>query len=85
MIPVKTDYSNVTFTAEGCLDLPGTLAKNQDNIPEIETCWKLSPEELAQVNKTGCIFLYVMGHKMPPVALTTESMITLPGGAEDEI
>ena len=46
MIPIETYYSNITFSAEGCKDLHGTLI-HHDNAPdEIETCWKLSEEEL---------------------------------------
>ena len=84
MIPVKTDYANIVFTAEGCKDLPGTLAVNEDGHPEVETCWELSEEELAQVMQTRRIFLYTMGRSVPPMMLATESQITL-GGEADEI
>lgn len=83
MIPVKTEYANIVFTAEGCEDLPGTLAVNENETPEIETCWELSPEELEQVNKTGRIYLYVMGRSIPPVALTATSQITFGGEQND--
>lgn len=39
------------------------------------SCWKLSPEELAEVAKTGCVYLSIMGGGMPPVFL----------GSEDEV
>ena len=84
MIPVKTDYANIVFTAEGCKDLPGTLAVNEDGYPEVETCWELSEEELAQVMQTRRIFLYTMGRSVPPMMLATESQITF-GGEADEI
>lgn len=83
MIPVKTDYANIVFTAEGCRDLPGTLAVNEKGIPEVETCWELSDEELAQVIKTRRIFLYTVGRTVPPMALTTASQITFGGGANE--
>lgn len=85
MIPVKTEYANIVFTAEGCEDLPGTLAVNENGTPEIETCWELSTEELEQVNKTGRIYLYVMGRSIPPMALTTASQITFGGEQPNEI
>ena len=83
MIPVKTDYANVVFTAEGCKDLPGTLAVNEDGPPEVETCWELSEEELAQVIQTRRIFLYTMGRSVPPMVLTTASQITFGGEPHD--
>lgn len=83
MIPVKTDYANIVFTAEGCRDLPGTLAVNEKGIPEVETCWELSNEELAQVIETRRIFLYTVGRTVPPMALTTVSQITFGGGANE--
>lgn len=85
MIPVKTEYANIVFTAEGCENLPGTMAVNENGTPEIETCWELSLEELEQVNKTGRIYLYVMGRSIPPVALTTASQITFGGEQPNEI
>ena len=51
MIPIETYYSNIVFSAEGCRDLHGTLIHNEDGPDEIETCWKLSEEELK--GKTG--------------------------------
>ena len=84
MIPVKTDYSNVVFTADGCEDLPATLAVNENGVPEIETCWTLSDEELAQVNKDRRIFLYVMGRSIPPVLLTAASQLVV-GGEQHEV
>ena len=75
MIPIETYYSNITFSAEGCKDLHGTLI-HHDNIPdEIETCWKLSEEELKYIAQTGCIYLYTMGCWIPPVMLTVTSKV----------
>ena len=85
MKPIKTEHSNVVFVKEGCLDLPGTAYKYADGTPGVETCWELSPEELEQVNKTGRIYLYVMGRSIPPVALTAASQITFGGEQTDEI
>ena len=75
MIPIKTYYSNVIFSAEGCKDLHGTLI-HHDNAPdEIETCWKLSEEELKHIAQTGCIYLYTMGRWIPPVILSVTSKV----------
>ena len=75
MIPIETHYSNITFSAEGCKDLHGTLI-HHDNAPdEIETCWKLSEEELKHIAQTGCIYLYTMGRWIPPVILSVTSKV----------
>ena len=75
MIPIETYYSNITFSAEGCKDLHGTLI-HHDNAPdEIETCWKLSEEELKHIAQTGCIYLYTMGRRIPPVMLSVTSKV----------
>jgi len=39
MTPIRTEYSNVTYTAEGCFDLPATIASRQDGSQEVETVW----------------------------------------------
>ena len=75
MIPIETYNSNITFSAEGCKDLHGTLI-HHDNAPdEIETCWKLSEEELKHIAQTGCIYLYTMGRWIPPVILSVTSKV----------
>ena len=75
MIPIETYYSNITFSAEGCKDLHGTLI-HHDNAPDgIETCWKLSEEELKHIAQTGCIYLYTMGRWIPPVILSVTSKV----------
>lgn len=35
----------------------------------VTSCWKLTVEELAEVNRTGRIWLTVLGPTMPPVIL----------------
>ena len=75
MIPIETYYSNITFSAEGCKNLHGTLI-HHDNAPdEIETCWKLSEEELKHIAQTGCIYLYTMGRWIPPGMLSVTSKV----------
>ena len=75
MIPIETFYSNVIFSAEGCKDLYGTLIHNEDGSYEIETCWKLTEEELKHITQTGCIYLYTMGRWIPPVMLSVASKV----------
>lgn len=76
MTPIRTDYSNVTYTAEGCFDLPATIANRQDGSQEIESVWELTDKELEQIIKDRRVYLYIMGRQMPPVFLSTQSYIT---------
>jgi hypothetical protein len=34
------------------------------------TCWRLTKEELEEVNRTGRIWLYIHGTGMPPVSVS---------------
>lgn len=40
---------------------------------QVVTCWRLSPEELEQVKKTGVVWLYLMGPSMQPAYIGTDS------------
>lgn len=80
MTPIRTDYSNAVYTAEGCFDLPATIASRQDGSQEVETVWELTDEELEQINKDRRVYLYIMGRQMPPVFLSVKSELNLPGG-----
>jgi hypothetical protein len=35
--------------------------------PAVISCWKLTAEELAEINRTGRVWLVVLGETMPPV------------------
>ncbi len=41
----------------------------------VVSCWELEPEEIAEVAKTGRIFLSVMGPTMAPSFVGTESVM----------
>lgn len=88
MKPIETESTNALYTLEGCNDLPVTKYTNVDNHEEgVESCWELTPEEIETVTKTGKIYLYIQGQVIPPVLLTTESMVFFQedrkDGAED--
>ena len=40
---------------------------------QVITCWRLRPEELEQVKKTGVVWLYISGSAMPPAYIGTEN------------
>lgn len=73
MRPVQTDSTNIILTAEDCGDLPATVMQRFDGRQEIETCWELTPEEIAQICQTGRIYMVAEGREIPPVQLEVES------------
>lgn len=75
MKPIKTENNDVNFTLEGCLDLPATQYQTEQGQTGIETCWELEPGELEQIQKTGKVYLYIMGDTVPPVLITAESCL----------
>ncbi len=80
MKPVKTDYSNITYVADGCGDLPATVCHNLGlNRQEIETVWELSDDEIRQITEGKRIYLYIVGESVPPMAICTESQLMWEG------
>ncbi len=75
MQPVQTDTTNIILTQEDCGDLPATVMQCFGGRQEFETCWQLDPDELATVQRTGKIYLNVIGQVHPPVVLTVESVL----------
>jgi len=43
---------------------------DQEGVPVIISCWKMSKEELDEVNKTGRVWLVLAGNTMAPAFLT---------------
>jgi len=67
MKPATFEQSNLTMVAEDCLDLP----VYHDNLQSI-SCWKPNEDELAEINRTGIVWLSVIG-RHPPVMLSGNS------------
>ena len=85
MKPVKTETSNITFTGEGCQDLPGTRYICEDGVtPGIETVWELNEKEKQQVLESGKIYLYIMGRTVQPCYLETQSRLERNGEDHEE-
>lgn len=77
MKPVRTETTNAVYTLEGCQDLPVTRYRNVDNHEDgVESCWELDEQDLENIkNNGGKVYLYIQGAVVPPVLLTTESMV----------
>ena len=73
MKPIRTEYSNVTYVADDCFDLPATILTNPETGgEEVETVWELTDEEIERIVKDRRLYLYIMGRSVPPLLLTTE-------------
>lgn len=72
MEPIKFDGANVIYGANQpeCIPLPAFRKENG----EIWTCWKLSPEDLKQIQETGVIWLSMLTFNQPlqPVLLSPD-------------
>ena len=79
MIACSFPQSNHVFdkpenmSYDECDPLCVWVGPTQDNYPVVISCWKLTKEELEEINKTGRVWLTVFGRGMPPVALTVDT------------
>lgn len=80
MFPISFDESN------GVIDKPPNVDRevcdalsvwrgdipieSGEVIPGIVSCWKLTKEELDQINKTGRVWVYVYGYVQPMLSLS---------------
>ncbi len=78
MFPVSFEEENMIFDIpEGCsrdqvepVSVLWVPPENDDEqLPVMISCWKLSKLELAEINKTGRIWLLIYGDSMPVVQL----------------
>ena len=72
MVPTSFDESNQVLarppnmTAEECVPLSVWMG-DHNNIPTVVSCWKVTAEELAEINKTGRVWIGIAGLTMPPI------------------
>lgn len=77
MIPASFPESNIALsrpkdmTDEQCSPLCVFKGEDVEGTPVIISLWKLTKEELEEINKTGRVWLCIYGRGMPPVALGT--------------
>ena len=69
MTPIRTSACNVTFVADGCIDLP---ASRGDGF--ISTYWKPDAEELALLAAGFPIKLSVAGNAPQPCMIEVETL-----------
>ena len=87
MLPIAFAESNRVFTKpdsmtdEQCMDLPvwqGKVPHDEagNTYPAFIACWRLSKEDLEEIQKTGVVWVSITGHCLPPHSLFTENPFT---------
>lgn len=62
--PIDFPGSNFTFTAPpGRDDIRDLHTFRQHDGPANVSCWRFTPEEIADINRTGCAWLAVFSHR----------------------
>lgn len=85
MLPTSFPEQNIVLgrpidmTDEQCVSLPAWVGKNDEGLPCIISKWKLSKEDLEEINRTGEVWLQVIGSAMPPVGIFTQYPFVFPG------
>jgi len=76
MVPTSFDEANAvlskpqSMTHEQCSCLAVMRGETEiSKEPVVVSCWKLTREELDEVNRTGRVWLTVFGQGMPPATL----------------
>jgi len=78
-LPTQFPQSNFVFkkpsnmTDEECFELPVCKTNDIAGLPVIVTCWRLSKEDLEEINKSGVVWVQIVGHGMPPISVYTEN------------
>ncbi|MBN9143714.1 MULTISPECIES: hypothetical protein [Alphaproteobacteria] len=71
--PISFPGANFTFMGDGEVVVDLHVFR-QPRGPANVSCWRLSPEELEEINRTGCIFQTVMsGSILYPCFVGSES------------
>lgn len=77
MIPTSFDESNHVLDKPQDMDradcdaLSVWVGSTPQGFPVVISCWKLTKEDLEEIQRTGRVWLWVYGVTMPPVALGT--------------
>jgi hypothetical protein len=76
-VPASFNESNMLldsppgFSPDGCEPLCVHFSnKGSSGYPEVLSCWKLTQDELNEINKTGRIWVTVIGCRVPPISVS---------------
>jgi hypothetical protein len=59
------------LTAPGCFPLPAVQVQYADGVYGVVSAWELDEQELADIARTGRLWLEIRGTTQPPVLITT--------------
>lgn len=59
-----------SMTDDECQALCVCRTQTEDGQPVVISCWKVTAEELAEIQRTGRIWLMLWGQTMPPAFVT---------------
>jgi hypothetical protein len=71
-VPASFAESNLVLdsppgmTPDECEPLSVLRTRTPSGQAVVISCWKLTAEELAEINRTGRVWLGILGHTMPP-------------------
>jgi hypothetical protein len=60
-------------TSEQVESLSVCRCENENGVPVLVSCWKVTKEELEEIQRTGRVWLIVLGHTTFPVRLCTNT------------
>lgn len=70
------------MSVDECSPLSILRVSNGSDVPTVISCFKLTAEELIEVNRTGRVWLGVYGFTMPPAYISGVKPFRLTGEAE---
>jgi hypothetical protein len=75
MNPIEFKEQNIIITKDQPEYMP--LPAHVDENGNVVTCWKLSPDEIEKISKTGELWLSVMTFKQPlqPLFLSVDKLV----------
>jgi hypothetical protein len=79
MVPASFPESNLVLakppgmTHEECEALSVFQGQSADGTPVVISCWKLTREEVDDLQRTGRVWLWIIGNTMPPAVLDIRS------------
>lgn len=63
-------------SSEDCETISAWRGPPDSDEKVVVTCWKVTKEELEEIQRTGRVYLIVQGSRMPPVCLLGHSPFT---------
>lgn len=64
------------MTHEQCVSASVFTGQLADGTPVVISCWKVTKAELEEIQRTGRVWLTVVGHTMPPAMLSGHDPFT---------